>query len=269
MQDRQTEQAMMTETITDVIRTTDIDGIAVKPSQGPIVQALHFDTDRVTIDFEGHDHVPSINSLEELAERKSVRVTVPIRADGFDPLGDDSILQLLPASVGTVLVAGHPAYLQEEERRRAIAPRLRAALETFPNAWVGCEGIEALAKASGATQFLLLSDRTEDDLSELGASGIEDDIAIYAPVVASNNPDYILDAIGDYVARRRPVRATLVNENRTDHTATDPDRTHLIRSAKQYALVGTTKEIDDRITGLKNAGADYVIGYPARCDPTL
>ncbi len=51
-----------------------------------------------------------------------------------------------------VLVAGHGAYLTDDEAARAVAPRLRAAVDV-PAPWVGTEGIERLALAVGGTQY--------------------------------------------------------------------------------------------------------------------
>ncbi|MFC6730689.1 luciferase, partial [Natronoarchaeum mannanilyticum] len=97
---------------------TGIDAAALKPTECDVARAADLPVGTVTIDYEGREHLPTPESLAGLAEHLDVRVTTPVRADGFDPLGDDALLADLPESVGNVLVAGHPAYLTDEERRR-------------------------------------------------------------------------------------------------------------------------------------------------------
>ena len=137
-----------------------IDAVALKPTEVDIRRAHDLTVETLTIDYEGRDHLPSNDLLADLAASFAVRVTVPVRADGFDPLGDDSLWQALPDGVGEVLVAGHPAYLTPTERKRAVAPRLETAHRDSTDPWIGTEGFERLALAIGGTQFDLLSAST-------------------------------------------------------------------------------------------------------------
>ncbi|ODR81952.1 luciferase, partial [Haladaptatus sp. W1] len=188
---------------------TGLDAAALKPAECDVRQAHSMPFETVTIDYEGREHLPDTETLRELAAEKNVLMTVPVRADGFDPLGDDSLFGRLPDGVGTVFVAGHSAYLTEDERSRAIAPRLGAALERSPDGWVGTEGIERVATATGATQFELLSRSTTRDVRALRAAGFDGTVAVYAPTVLTDDEDAILDAVGAYVARRKPVARAL------------------------------------------------------------
>lgn len=240
-----------------------LDAVAVKPSESPVSAAARAPVDTVAVDYEGREHLPGREELADLADEARVLVTTPVRADGFDPLGDDSLLSELPASVGRVLVAGHPAYLTDEERARAIAPRLGAALETAPDAWVGTEGIERAALATGAPQYELLSRGTERTIETLRAAGFDGEIAVYAPTLATEDPDAVLDALGAYVARRRPVAEALPAGAPTDSGASGRARSVLLEAARDYALVGDGTEIEARAEGLQSAGATTVVGYPA------
>ncbi len=224
--------------------------------------ALPFET--ITIDYEGREHLPDETVLHELAAEKNVLMTVPIRADGFDPLGDDSLFDRLPETVGTVFVAGHSAYLDDEEKRRAVAPRLGAALERSPDAWVGTEGIERIATATGATQFELLSRSTERDVRALRSARFEGTVAVYAPTVLTDDEDTILDSVGAYVARRKPVARALPDGAATDASADGRARRILSAASRDFALVGTETEIGAQVEELKAAGVDLVVGYPAR-----
>ncbi|HET7325270.1 MAG TPA: luciferase, partial [Halococcus sp.] len=207
------------------------------------------------------------------------RLTTPVRADGFDPLGDNTVAKRLPTSVRRVLVAGHSAYLTEAEQRRAIAPRLHAARTRAPDAWIGTEGIERVALAAGGTQFELLSQDTERDLQSLRAAGFEGELAVYAPVVLTDDEDTILDALGSYVARRQSVAAALSDcateqsashEMRTadgiptDSTAVGRVREILLNASHAFALVGTTEQVNGRVSELREAGVDIIVGYMAR-----
>lgn len=112
---------------TSTVARTGLDAIALKPAECPVSRALDIPAETITIDYEGREHLPDTDTLEALVADAEVRLTTPVRADGFDPLGDNSRLEALPDEVNRVLVAGHPAYLTDEERRRAVAPRLSAA----------------------------------------------------------------------------------------------------------------------------------------------
>nr|WP_188872568.1 luciferase [Halarchaeum rubridurum] len=223
---------------------------------------LPFDT--VVVDYEGREHLPESDVLADIAAARDLRLTTPVRAAGFDPLGDDSLAASLPAEAGRVLVAGHGAYLDDDERDKRIAPRLGAAVEAHPDAWVGTAGIERVALATGAGQFELLSRSTDRDLSALRAAGYEGQVSLYAPVVLDDDEDAILDAVGDYTARRGPVRRALPDDAATDGSATGRAREVLSAAVRDYALVGDAETVGDRVAELKEAGADTVVGYPAR-----
>ncbi|MFP9191637.1 DUF7388 family protein [Natronosalvus vescus] len=240
-----------------------LDGIAVKPAECDVLDARTVPVGTIAIDYEGREHLPSTEALETLSRNADVRLTTPVRADGFDPLGDDSLLEVVPENVGRVLVAGHPAYLSEGERERAVAPRLGAALETAPESWVGTESVERIAMATGATQYDLLSRTTERELRALRAAGFEGDIAVYAPTVLTDDEGTVLDAVGTYVARRRPVARALPEGANADSTASGRAREVLLSAADDYALVGTEGDVRAQTDALRNAGATTVVGYPA------
>ena len=243
---------------------TGIDAAALKPAECDVRRAADLPVSTVAVDYEGRAHVPDASVLRELAADREVRVTVPVRADGFDPLGGDNLLSALPSAVDRVFVAGHPAYLDESERRRSVAPRLRAAVDRDPDAWVGTEGVERVALATSATQYELLSRTTGRDLRALRAAGFDGDVAVYAPTVLTDDEDAVLDAIGVYVARRREVASALPDDAPTDASATGRAREVLLRAARDYGLVGDPDAVRARVRDLRDAGADTVVGYPAR-----
>ncbi|MFB6153923.1 MAG: luciferase [Halodesulfurarchaeum sp.] len=240
------------------------DGVAIKPAEVPVSRAGEVPFDTITVDYEGHDHVPEVDTLAALGTERTVRVTVPVRADGFDPLGDDGRLRALPAETKSVLVAGHPAYLRAEERRRAVAPRFREAMATVEDPWIGTEGVERIALATGGPQFELLSETTERDVRALRAAGFDGELAVYAPTVLTSDEDEILRALGGYVGRRSRVADRLPPGAETEATADGDARSILLAAAREYGLVGDAEEIADRAGRLRNAGVDTLIGYPAR-----
>jgi hypothetical protein len=247
-------------TLTDV----GVDVAALKPSEVDLRRAHELAVDTVTVDYEGREHLPDPELLADLAETTAVRVTAPVRADGFDPLGDDSHRGALPDSVGEVLVAGNPAYLDDTERRRAVAPRLGAAAADATDPWVGTEGVERVALAVGGTQFELFSKTTVRDVRALRAAGFDGEIAVYAPTVLTDEPDAVLDAVGAYAARRGEVRARLAENAPRDSTVTGDARETLLTACREYALVGDPGTLSDRIDRLRAVGVDHVVGYPAR-----
>ena len=247
------------------ITETGIDAAAIKPAECDVSAAAALPVETVTVDFEGREHLPEPETLADLADAISeLRVTAPVRADGFDPLGDDSLLEALPPAVEPVFVAGHPAYLTATERGRAVASRIGAAVERADDPWVGTEGIERVALATGATQFSLLSSTTEREFRSLRAAGFDGDLAVYAPTVLTDDGDAILAAVGDYVARRGPVRSALPADARTDGGAAGRVRDRLLEAARDYALVGDVAAVGERVASLREAGADRIVGYPAR-----
>ena len=241
-----------------------LDAVALKPTECDVRRALDVPLGTVMIDYEGLAEAPDPSTLSALASEKQVRETTPVRADGYDPLGDDSRLAALPSEVGRVIVAGHPAYLSAEEKRRAVAPRFAAAKTEAPEAWIGTEGVERLALAAGGTQYELLSQSTERDLRALRAAGFDGEIAVYAPTVLTENEDDVLDAVGAYAARRKPVSRALPDGASTDSSATGRAREVLSAAVRDYALVGDPETVRERVEALRGAGADVVVGYPAR-----
>jgi hypothetical protein len=247
-----------------------IDAAAIKPAEVEVERARDLAVDTLAVDYEGREHLPSPETLAALAEAKELRVTTPVRADGFDPLGDRDLAESLPGSVRRVLVAGHPAYLTETEQERAVAPRLREAAVRARDPWVGTEGIERVALAVGGTQFELLGPGTDRGLRALRQAGYEGEIALYAPTVLTDEEDAVLDALGAYAARRGPVRSALPDGAPTDSDAEGRAREVLSQAVRDYGLVGGVETVADRVDELRDAGADRIVGYPARgLDPFL
>jgi len=241
-----------------------VDALALKPAECDVSRALEADVETVTVDYEGREHVPDADALAALAEAKELRVTTPVRATGFDPTGDDTLDRELPDAAGRVLVAGHGAYLDDEERERAVAPRLGAAAERHEDAWVGTEAVERVALATGATQFELLSRTTTRDVRALRAAGFDGELAVYAPTVLTEDEDAVLDAVGAYAARRGPVRRALPEDAATDAAATGRAREVLSKAVRDYALVGDVETVRERVDALHDVGVDHVVAYPAR-----
>lgn len=242
----------------------EFDAVAVKPEECDVRDALDVPLPGVVIDYEGRELFPDHGTLEAIAAEKNLRVTTPVRADGFDPLGDSSLADALPAAVGRVLVAGNPAYLTETERARAVAPRLGESVDAYPGSWVGTEGVERIALATGAPQFELLSRRTERDVRALRAAGFTGELAVYAPTVLTDDEDAVLDAVGPYAARRGPVKRALPEDAFTDGDATGRARDVLSKAVRDYALVGDPRTVRERVAALREAGVDQVVAYPAR-----
>ncbi|MFC7134130.1 MULTISPECIES: DUF7388 family protein [Salinibaculum] len=247
-----------------------IDAVALKPAEMEVARGTELSVSTLTVDYEGREHVPDPETLREMAADHEVRVTAPVRADGYDPRGDDSLLRAVPDTVGLVVVAGNPAYLDSRETTRAIAPRLGEVVSRAADPWVGTERVERLALAAGGTQYELLTGATEHDIRGLRAAGFSGDVAVYAPTVLTGNEDAVLDAIGAYAARRSAVRSALPTGAATDSTATGEAREILLDGCREFALYGSVDEVAARVQALREAGVDRVVGYPARgLDPFL
>ncbi|MEF8801440.1 MAG: luciferase [Halolamina sp.] len=241
-----------------------IDGVALKPTECDLSLAVDLPASTLVVDYEGREPFPDAETLQRLATSASVRVTTPVRADGLDPLGDDSVDREIPAGVGRVLVAGHGAYLSDTEASKAIAPRFGAARERHSEAWIGTESVERIALAASGTQFELLSRSTVADVRALRAAGFDGDVACYAPTALTADEDELLDALGAYVSRRGPVRRALSEDAETDSAATGRARDVSLAAIQDYALVGDVETVRERTEALREAGVDTVVAYPAR-----
>jgi hypothetical protein len=247
-----------------------VDAVALKPTEVDVRRASGLSVGTLTIDYEGREHVPAPATLREIAAERDLRVTVPVRADGFDPHGDDDLLRSLPDEIGTVAVAGNPAYLDARECRRAIAPRLRKVASRADDPWVGTESVERVALAVGGTQYDLLSGTTEAEVRALRSAGFDGDVAVYAPLVLTDDEDTVLDVLGAYAGRRPDVRERLPADSPTDGRATGEAREALLAGCRRYALAGDVGTVSARVDDLHEAGIDHVVAYPARgLDPVL
>lgn len=246
------------------------DAVALKPAEVDVTRATELPVETLTIDYEGREHVPDPETLAALAADRNVRVTAPVRADGYDPRGDDSLLGAMPDTVGLIAVAGHGTYLDAHERRRAVAPRLGEVAARGGDPWLGTEGVERVALAIGGTQYELYSSRTRAEIRALRAAGFEGEIAVYAPTVLADDDGLILDAVGAYAARRPAVGEEVPDDSPTDSNATGSARATLLAGCRDYALVGDVETVSERIDRLRAVGVDHVVGYPARgLDPFL
>lgn len=241
-----------------------LDAVALKPTEVDLRAATTLPAGLdVVVDDEGRADRPDPAALRTLAADRGVRLTTPVRVDGYDPLGDDSALDGLPDGVGRVVVAGNTDYMAEHEAARGYASRLRAARAADPDAWVGTEGVERVALAVGGTQFDLFAPTTTRAVRALRDAGFTEGVAVYVPVVFEDGEDAILDAVGAYAARRRPVARALPADAPTDASATGRAREVLSKAARDYALVGPTDEVRERVGALREAGVDTVVGYAA------
>ncbi len=254
----------MTAVTGSLFSTVGFDGVALKPTEVAIEEAHSLDVDTVVIDYEGNEHVPEYDQLRELTESVNVRLSIPIRADGFDPLGNDELTQSIPADISPVFVAGNAAYLTAEEQQRAITPRLKTSAQSSTDPWVGTEGIERIALAIGGTQLELLSQSTKNEVRALRKAGYDGDIAVYAPTVLSEDTDTILDELGAYAGRRNTVRRKLPNDASLGSSISGDPRRTLVAACRAYGLTGTPDVVSQQVDSLRDAGVDYVVAYPAQ-----
>ncbi|MFP4591217.1 MAG: luciferase [Halobacteriales archaeon] len=248
---------------TTALAAAGFDALAVKPATDDLQSVARRFAGTVVLDFEGRAHLPSPEVVADVARDRPVVVTAPVRADGFDPLGDDELLERYGEVADLAVVAGNGAYLQAHECRRGIATRLSAALDRHSDAWVGTEGIERVALATGATQYELLGRTTAREVRAMRTVGFEGDVVVYAPTVVSDDADVALDALGEYVARRRPVAERLPDGAATDATAVGHARAVLLEAVADYGIVGSAERVATRLEELRDAGVTAIVGLPA------
>lgn len=248
------------------VATAGFDAVAIKPAEQAVTGHEQPPVETVVFDYEGDEHLPSAAVVASVAQTNNVVLTVPIRVDGFDPLGDDRRFEAYEPHVTFAFVAGNGAYLSDMERSRGIAPRLAAALERYPDAWVGTEGIERLAQATGATQYELLSRDTPRTLRALRAAGFQGDIAVYAPTVVTDDREQALEVLRPYLSRRATVREALGGSVPETIGRDGRARAVLEAAMDDYALVGSPTQLQSRLSTLRERGATTVVGYPAHLE---
>jgi hypothetical protein len=252
-------------------------GIAVKPSHlgaGPR-EKLNFllelsgrlsreGLSTLVIDSEREKDDITTSTFSELVE-KTVYLnvtpvfTIPVRRADFKDRLNEAVGIVGCVGGGVCLVAGNPAYLDEDERRvkagRLIleaAEMLRARAPKSP-LLVGTEkmvnpALEA-ARRFGAIPFTLYGVADGFELSHLvRISGIP--VAVYTPYfIGSSLTGEVLDVLRGYVSRR----------------GYSIDRMAI--GLERLTLAGGADEIRKKIKRLRMSGVGMLIGYPARLSP--
>jgi len=183
----------------EAVARAGIDAVALKPAECDVSRAANSPIDRVTIDYEGREHLPDAETLDRLAAEAELYVTTPVRADGFDPLGDDSLIDKIPDPPPAGCSWRATARTSRRtSRRRAVAPRLGAARAARRPRRVGRHGASSASRwRRGGTQFELLSlsvDRSRRAWAP--RRRVRRRIAVYAPTVLTDDEDVVLDAVG-------------------------------------------------------------------------
>ncbi len=219
--------------------------------------------DLFVLDSERASDDLSVQSLGELVRRADevagprVVVTLPVRRTDF-PGRLAEVMRLLSRTdrPSLCLVAGNPAYLTEEERRRPASGSLASAVEHVfeelgPDAevFVGTErverAVEELCRRLSVIPFLLLDDHRLELLERLRPNGNR--LAVYVPFAVGPKREAAMSSLLPYVERR--MRALRLPGEPSEHV----DR---------FCVVGTPDDVSTRLRTIA-ARYDVVVGYPA------
>jgi hypothetical protein len=194
-------------------------------------------------------------------EGPKVVITLPVRRSDF-PERLKGVMLLLSRSerASLCLVAGNPAYLTEEERRRPAGGLLASAVKRVigelgpeTEVFVGTERVErvveGLCMQRNVVPFLLLDDHSPELLVRLRPNSNR--LAVYVPFAVGQRRDDTIPLLLPYVERR--MRALRLSGRPTEHV----DR---------FCVVGTQHEVSSRF-GYLSRQYDIMIGYPANPDP--
>ncbi len=219
--------------------------------------------DHFVLDSERSSDDLSVRSLADLVRRADevdgprVVITLPVRRSDFSERLRD-VMRLLSRSdrASICLVAGNPAYLTEEERRRSAGELLASATELVvrelgPDAevFVGTEKVEktveALCQRLDVIPFFLLDRRSPELLLRFRSNGNR--LAVYVPFAVGQRRDDVMPLLFPYVERR--MRALKLSGSPSDHV----DR---------FCVIGTPHDVSRRLRTVA-AQYDIMIGYPA------
>lgn len=190
-----------------------------------------------------------------------VVITLPVRRSDF-PERLKGVMRLLSRSerASLCLVAGNPAYLTEEERKRPAGGLLASAVKRVigelgpeTEVFVGTERVEnvvaRLCAEHNVVPFLLLDDHSPELLARLRPNSNR--LAVYVPFAVGPRREDAIPSLISYVERR--MRALRLSGRPTDHL----DR---------FCVVGNQHDVSSRIRHLSRQ-YDVVIGYPANPNP--
>jgi len=207
--------------------------------------------------------LPSLDVLVRRADESSgprVVITVPVRRSDFLERLEGTLRILSRRDRASLcLVAGNPAYLTEEERRRS-APRLLAyaaervhrELGGRTEVFVGTERVERtverLCRELDVVPFLLLDLHPPELLERLRPNGNR--LAVYVPFALGPSSEAI-PALLPYVRRRMTVR----------QLTGDPSE-----HVERFCVVGDPDRVASRLRSLTER-YDVIVGYPALLVP--
>ncbi|MCS6769702.1 MAG: hypothetical protein NZ570_04625 [Candidatus Caldarchaeum sp.] len=240
-------------------------GIAVKPSTldgdeiGTLTKLAATMTEHgyyfLVIDSETAKQDISVNAYERLLECSDRSLctpvlTIPVRRGDFYERFEDFLEVVSGAGRGGVcLVAGNPAYLDEEERKNHAASMIIKAAEAVRRRAGNCilmVGTERMTKTAvkasylyGASPLILLSPTTFDEIKKYDTCR-----GVYTPFyLGASMPAEVLQRLQGYVARRA---SGLRFEEAVDH----------------FCLKGGLEEVSNRLAVIQTKGADLLVGYP-------
>ncbi len=201
-----------------------------------------------------------LNISEELGGYAAPVLTIPVRRSDFEDRIKECLEVLKKHKLGGVcIVAGNPAYLDEEEIRRPAGRLLVNAAKTISGEavydgkllMVGTENIERtaayIASRYNAIPFTLLDEGKRDEVRWFhDYTGRP--VAVYAPYhVGKTLPEGAFSRARAYAVRR-------LGNKCGEHEVSVKMR--------QVAILGDTEIIRQRLRRIATEGASIIVGYP-------
>jgi len=201
-----------------------------------------------------------LDLAEELGGKTIPVFTIPVRRGDFEERLSGCLEILKKHNVGGVcIVAGNPAYLDDEELAKPVRPLLVKAAEVLSREatqdgkllMIGTENVERIAayisSRYGAIPFTLLDDGKHGELKWFREkTGMP--VAVYAPYHVGNPlSEQALNRARAYAARRL-------------HRDYDEDAVRM--KITQVAILGDVERVGGRLEQLAGAGASIIVGYP-------
>jgi hypothetical protein len=196
---------------------------------------------------------------------------------------------------GFCLVAGNPAYLDADERRRPLARTICEAVKIVKKncedreVWIGTEGVLRLAAElaieHGLTPFLLFDKSLESNIQSLRDLGFTGDFAVYVPFYISANRRRVLHDVlyrlSGYMLRRKwvrqearrlrydlslPILRTLVQEKRplSKTLMKSSLGTLLAEAAGSLSVFGDPEAVEERLRVIAGLGPRVIVGLPIK-----
>ena len=235
-----------------------------------------------------------LETLENFSNKTKIIMTIASRSRNFDvnsKTGKATINKLLDiissyADIsGLNIVAGNPAYLSEDEKRRnasrtliSLGEYIASRIDTKTDVFIGTEKIlktaVKLAEKFDFKPFLLFSNNIDAEIKYISKTVGNSKTACYIPFSTTLKEEELIKKTWRYVLRREYARNTLMSANidlknleeqlQKGQIENLPSKTKriFIEVMKKFVIYGEGNGLKQSLNKLVNKGINIIVGLP-------